>query len=47
MFKWLKQQGGVPGMASRNEEKAGLLYHAIDSSQGFTTARWKPRSARA
>ena len=35
VFKWLKQQGGVPGMASRNEEKAGLLYHAIDSSQGF------------
>ena len=35
VFKWLKTQGGIKGMAARNEEKAGLLYHAIDSSNGF------------
>ncbi|RXZ42732.1 3-phosphoserine/phosphohydroxythreonine transaminase [Crenobacter cavernae] len=35
VFKWMKEQGGVKAMASRNTEKAGLLYHAIDSSNGF------------
>ncbi|AQR64764.1 phosphoserine transaminase [Aquaspirillum sp. LM1] len=35
VFKWLKQQGGVAGIHSRNEEKAGLLYHTIDNSHGF------------
>lgn len=35
VFKWLKQQGGVKGMASRNAEKAGLLYHTIQASEGF------------
>ncbi|WP_174874012.1 3-phosphoserine/phosphohydroxythreonine transaminase [Vogesella oryzae] len=35
VFKWLKAQGGVKGMQARNDEKAGLLYHAIDSSDGF------------
>ncbi|WP_062786869.1 3-phosphoserine/phosphohydroxythreonine transaminase [Aquitalea pelogenes] len=37
VFKWLKQQGGVKGMESRNAEKAGLLYHTIQSSEGFYT----------
>jgi phosphoserine aminotransferase len=35
VFKWLKDQGGIKGINARNEEKAGLLYHAIDSSGGF------------
>lgn len=35
VFKWLREQGGIPAIAARNEEKAGLLYHAIDSSDGF------------
>ncbi|RQO78256.1 3-phosphoserine/phosphohydroxythreonine transaminase [Aquitalea sp. FJL05] len=35
VFKWLKQLGGVKGMESRNAEKAGLLYHAIEASEGF------------
>ncbi|NHQ81598.1 3-phosphoserine/phosphohydroxythreonine transaminase [Chromobacterium vaccinii] len=35
VFKWLKEQGGVKGISTRNEEKAGLLYHVIDSSGGF------------
>lgn len=35
VFKWLKELGGIKGMAARNDEKAGLLYHAIESSNGF------------
>lgn len=35
VFKWLERQGGIKGIASRNEEKAGLLYHAIEASGGF------------
>jgi phosphoserine aminotransferase len=35
VFKWLKERGGIKGIAARNEEKAGLLYHTIDSSEGF------------
>jgi phosphoserine aminotransferase len=34
VFKWLKQQGGLPAMAQRNRAKAELLYRTIDSS-GF------------
>lgn len=35
VFKWLKEQGGVKSIATRNEEKAGLLNHVIESSEGF------------
>ncbi|MOA25032.1 Phosphoserine aminotransferase [compost metagenome] len=35
VFKWLKTRGGIKGMQARNDEKAGLLYHMIDSSNGF------------
>jgi len=34
VFQWLKRQGGLQEMARRNEEKARLLYDAIDGS-GF------------
>ncbi len=34
VFEWIKQQGGLPGMAKLNERKAKKLYTAIDSS-GF------------
>ncbi len=34
-FRWLERQGGIAAMESRNEEKAKLIYDAIDSSQGF------------
>ncbi|GGY22580.1 3-phosphoserine/phosphohydroxythreonine transaminase [Paludibacterium paludis] len=37
VFKWIERQGGVKGIEARNSEKAGLLYHAIDSSDGFYT----------
>lgn len=33
--QWLKAQGGVSAMARRNEEKAKILYDAIDRSDGF------------
>ena len=35
---WLKEQGGVSAMETRNHEKASVLYEAIDSSDGFYTA---------
>jgi phosphoserine aminotransferase len=35
VFKWLKKQGGLPGMEARNVEKAKLLYDTIDSSDFY------------
>ena len=35
VFKWLLDQGGLSEMAKRNQEKAELLYSAIDQSSGF------------
>jgi len=35
---WLKDQGGVSAMKTRNEEKAAVLYDCIDASDGFYTA---------
>jgi phosphoserine aminotransferase len=32
---WIKKQGGLAGMQKVNEEKARILYDAIDSSGGF------------
>lgn len=32
---WLKEQGGLAAMKLMNEEKAAVLYNAIDSSDGF------------
>jgi phosphoserine aminotransferase len=34
VFKWLKEQGGLAGMAEVNRRKAAMLYEAIDAS-GF------------
>ena len=34
VFQWLKREGGLAEMASRNQAKAGMLYAAIDGS-GF------------
>jgi phosphoserine aminotransferase len=47
VFKWLKQQGGVKGMESRNAEKAGLLYHTIQASEASTPPTSTNPSARA
>ena len=34
VFKWILRQGGLAEMAIRNREKAGIIYHAIDTSGG-------------
>ena len=36
VFKWLKQQGGVTAMATRNQEKSRLLYDFIDNSDFYS-----------
>ena len=33
--EWLREKGGVAGIARLNEEKAKILYDAIDTSDGF------------
>lgn len=35
VFQWIKQQGGLAGMAAINERKAQKLYAAIEASGGF------------
>jgi phosphoserine aminotransferase len=35
VLEWIASEGGLPGMAKRNEAKAGLLYDTIESSGGF------------
>ena len=35
VFQWLKGLGGLAGIARINQEKAGLIYAAIDGSGGF------------
>jgi len=35
-MRWVKANGGVKGMAERNEEKAQLLYNEIDTNPFFT-----------
>ena len=35
VMKWLKGQGGVEAIQKVNEEKANLIYNAIDNSDGF------------
>lgn len=36
VFKWLKQQGGVTAMATRNQGKASFLYDYIDKSAFYS-----------
>ncbi|MDR3270862.1 MAG: 3-phosphoserine/phosphohydroxythreonine transaminase [Peptococcaceae bacterium] len=35
ILRWLKQNGGLPAMEKRNQEKSALVYGAIDASAGF------------
>jgi len=35
MLEWVVRQGGIAELEKRNEEKAALLYEAIDTSGGF------------
>ncbi|WP_050614239.1 3-phosphoserine/phosphohydroxythreonine transaminase [Bacillus testis] len=35
VLQWTKEQGGIPAIQQKNEEKAKLIYDAIDGSDGF------------
>ena len=35
VMKWLDEQGGIEAIEKKNQEKAKLLYDAIDNSNGF------------
>src|SRR5438445_2788268 len=35
VLEWIESEGGLQGMAKRNDAKAGLLYDTIESSDGF------------
>lgn len=35
VMRWLKEQGGLAAMERRNEEKAGLVYQAIDATDFY------------
>ena len=37
VFKWIKAQGGLPGMEVHNRAKAALLYDYLDSSAFFSS----------
>ena len=37
-MKWLKSKGGIEAISKINQQKANLLYDAIDSSNGFYVA---------
>ena len=37
VFKWIKAQGGLPGIELRNRAKAKLLYDALDASAFYTS----------
>lgn len=37
VLDWVTQQGGLPAISARNTRKAGLIYQAIDDSDGFYT----------
>ncbi|MBN6189258.1 3-phosphoserine/phosphohydroxythreonine transaminase [Aneurinibacillus sp. BA2021] len=37
VLEWAKEQGGLAALEKMNREKAGLIYDAIDESQGFYT----------
>ena len=44
VLQWAKEQGGVNVLAKRNEEKAALIYQAIDQSEGFYLGHAEPES---
>jgi phosphoserine aminotransferase len=46
-FRWLEKQGGLAALEKRNEEKAKLIYDAIDGSDGFYTGTVSLREQRS
>ncbi len=44
IMKWIKNKGGIEAIQKLNEEKAALLYDAIDNSDGFYVGHAKKDS---
>ncbi|WP_371374611.1 3-phosphoserine/phosphohydroxythreonine transaminase [Sporomusa aerivorans] len=44
MLEWVKDQGGLTALYRRNQDKAALLYDAIDASHGFYTGHAQPEA---
>ncbi len=44
VLKWLKKMGGVAALEKINQEKAGILYDAIDQSDGYYKGHAEPAS---
>lgn len=44
VLKWIKKLGGLSAIKARNEQKAELLYSAIDESEGFYKGHAKAKS---
>ena len=44
VLDWIECEGGLAGMARRNDAKAGLLYQSIESSGGFYSCPVEPAS---
>ena len=42
MLEWVKAEGGLPAIYKRNQEKAALIYDAIDDSNGFYIGHAQP-----
>jgi phosphoserine aminotransferase len=37
VFKWILSEGGLQAIETKNEHKAGMIYHALDSNNDFYT----------
>ncbi|HEY0713984.1 MAG TPA: 3-phosphoserine/phosphohydroxythreonine transaminase [Polyangia bacterium] len=46
-FRWMEKQGGLAALEKRNAEKAGLIYDAIDGSNGYYTGTVADKAARS
>ena len=44
VFKWIQDQGGLEPLGRRNDEKAAIIYGAIDASGGFYRPVVRPDS---
>jgi phosphoserine aminotransferase len=44
VFKWILREGGLEARARHNEEKAGIIYDAIEAGGGFYRAVARPDS---
>lgn len=44
VLRWIESEGGLEGVARRNQHKAGLVYAAIDESGGFYRGHARPDS---